>query len=376
MVDINEILVPAQYRVCDAFGFQDVHPDILVDGYAIPDPATLSDPEAAALAAFLWAAVPPIDPFYKHRKAIVKAIMDWSRGDPKSVAAFHGATGTGKTSGIEQFCAVLGIPVMMAKGHRRFEPHEAFGQFVGGENGTTPWVDGPITMAARYGLPCVINEYDRIDPSRTIVFNDVFEGRPFPIPGRAGEVVTPREGFRCIITANTNLVEDLSGNYGTAASHDVSLLERLYSIEVGYPEKEVEVDMLNGVLAEFGDDRLQYWFDQEGLQMATDSGMKAGSAISRGEFIDGLVKVAHIVRDHSKDGGNNSDAGLERTMSTRTLRRWARHSALNASLPEAEGKSSLHASLKRVLTAMATQSTSIAIHQAVTTVFGVDEKVE
>jgi hypothetical protein len=29
-----------------------------------------------------------------------------------------------------------------------------------------------------------------------------------------------------------------------------------------------------------------------------------------------------------------------------------------------------------VLTSMATQSTGIAIHQAVTTVFGVDEKVE
>ncbi|MBS4019877.1 MAG: AAA family ATPase [Dechloromonas sp.] len=376
MFDLSDILVPAQYRVCDAFGWPEVDPAIVVDGYAIPDPATLEDPDAANLAAFLWSAVPPIDPLYRHRKEVVRAIRDWLSEPDGSVLNLWGPTGTGKTTGFEQYCAVTGTPLFSAKGHRRFEPHEAFGQFVGGENGVTPWVDGPVTMAARYGVPCIINEYDRIDPSRTIVFNDVFEGRSFPIPGRAGEVVTPRPGFRCVITANTNLVEDVSGNYGTANSHDVSLLERLYGVQVGYPEPQVEIEMLRGVLADFGDDVMQYWFDQEGLTVSTDAGMKSGSAISREEFVSGLVKVANIVRDHSKDGGNATDAGLERTMSTRTLRRWARHAVLNAELPEREGVSALHASLKRVLTSMATQSTGIAIHQAVTTVFGVDEKVE
>lgn len=85
-----------------------------------------------------------------------------------------------------------------------------------------------MTLAAMYGLPVIINEYDRIEPGRTIVFNDVFEGRTFPIPGRSGVRVTPREGFRPVITANTNMVEDVSGNYGTASSHDTSLLERLF----------------------------------------------------------------------------------------------------------------------------------------------------
>ena len=264
----------------------------------------------------------------------------------------------------------------MAKGHRRFEPHEAFGQFVGGENGTTPWVDGPVTLAARYGLPCIINEYDRIAPDRTIVFNDVFEGRSFPIPGKSGEVVTPQPGFRVVITANTNLVEDLTGNYGTANTHDMSILERIVATQVGYPDDETETCMLETELAEFSDELLAYWFDQEGIKLTTPQGLKEGSAISRMEFISGLVDVARKIRQQSKDGGNTSDAALERTMSTRILRKWARNAVAQAGAPEKLGLSALHLSLKKYLSSMATESTRLALHQAVETVFGVGEVIK
>jgi hypothetical protein len=253
---------------------------------------------------------------------------------------------------------------------------EAFGQFVGGENGTTPWVDGPVTLAARYGLPCIINEYDRIAADRTIVFNDVFEGRSFPIPGKSGEVVTPQPGFAVVVTANTNLVEDLSGNYGTANTHDMSILERIVALHVGYPTDETETKLLEKELEVFSDDLLTYWFDQEGIKLATQQGMKEGSAINRSEFIAGLVEVARRIRAQSKDGGNTSDAALERTMSTRILRKWARNTLAMASTPEKLGLSSLHMSLKKYLSSLATESTRIALHQAVESVFGVGEVVK
>ncbi|MBK7422516.1 MAG: AAA family ATPase [Propionivibrio sp.] len=276
----------------------------------------------------------------------------------------------------EQWCARLGIPLFMAKGHRRFEPMEAFGQFVGGENGTTPWVDGPLTLAARYGLPCIINEYDRISADRAIVFNDVFEGRSFPIPGKSGEVVSPQPGFRVVITANTNLVEDLTGNYGTANTHDVSILERIVALYIGYPSDQTEITLLEKELEEFSDDLLAYWFDQEGIKLSTPQGMKAGSAISRSEFIEGCIQVSRKIRAQSKDGGNTSDSALERTMSTRILRKWARNSVAQAGAPEKLGLSALHLSLKKYLSSLATESTRIALHQAVETVFGVGEVVK
>jgi len=378
MFDLSAILVQVSYSLCEVFGLDpnEVDPSITVDGFEIPDPSTLTDPVAQQYAAFLRAAVPPIDPYYQFRKDLVRDIRYWWLTGEGDVLLLWGPTGSGKTSVFEQWCARLGIPLFMAKGHRRFEPMEAFGQFVGGENGTTPWVDGPVTLAARYGLPCIINEYDRIAADRTIVFNDVFEGRSFPIPGKSGEVVTPQLGFRVAITANTNLVEDLSGNYGTANTHDISILERIVALHVGYPSDDTEAKLLEKELEQFSDDLLSYWFDQEGIKISTPQGMKEGSAINRGEFIQGLLEVAKKIRAQSKDGGNTSDSALERTMSTRILRKWARHSVAQASAPEKLGLSALHLALKKYLSSLSTESTRIALHQAVENVFGVGEVVK
>lgn len=378
MFDLSTVLVPVLYSLSAVFGLDpnEVDPAITVEGYAIPDPTTITDPNAAAYAEFLRSAIPPIDPNYQFRKDLIREIRYWSMTGEGDVLMLWGPTGSGKTSVFEQWCARLGIPLFMAKGHRRFEPMEAFGQFVGGENGTTPWVDGPLTLAARYGLPCIINEYDRIAADRAIVFNDVFEGRAFPIPGKAGEVVVPQPGFRVLITCNTNLVEDLSGNYGTANSHDVSILERIVSLYIGYPSDETEVKLLEKELEPFDDEILSYWFDQEGIKLATPQGMKEGSAINRGEFINGLIEVSRKIRVQSKDGGNTSDSALERTMSTRILRKWARNAVAQAAVPERLGLSSLHLSLKQFLSSMATESTRIALHQAVEAVFGVGEIVK
>ncbi len=378
MFDLSAILVQVSYSLCEVFGFDpnEVDPSITVDGFEIPDPSTLTDPVAQQYAAFLRAAIPPIDPYYQFRKDLVRDIRYWWLTGEGDVLLLWGPTGSGKTSVFEQWCARLGIPLFMAKGHRRFEPMEAFGQFVGGENGTTPWVDGPVTLAARYGLPCIINEYDRIAADRTIVFNDVFEGRSFPIPGKSGEVVTPQPGFRVAITANTNLVEDLSGNYGTANTHDISILERIVALHVGYPSDDTEAKLLEKELEQFSDDLLSYWFDQEGIKISTPQGMKEGSAINRGEFIQGLLEVAKKIRAQSKDGGNTSDSALERTMSTRILRKWARHSVAQASAPEKLGLSALHLALKKYLSSLSTESTRIALHQAVENVFGVGEVVK
>ena len=380
MFDLSQLLISASYSLATTFGLDpnEVDPSITVNGFAIPQPSDFpNDPVAASYANFLRSAIPAIDPNYQFRKDVIRDIRYWwMTGKTDDVLLLWGPTGSGKTSAFEQWCARLGVPLFMGKGHRRFEPYEAFGQFVGGENGTTPWVDGPVTLAARYGLPCIINEYDRIAADRTIVFNDVFEGRPFPIPGKANEVVVQQPGTRFVITANTNLVEDLSGNYGTANTHDVSILERITAMYVGYPDPAVEVKMLEAELEQFADEWLSYWFDQEGIKLNTPQGMKEGSSINRGEFISGLVEVANKIRAQSKDGGNTSDSALERTMSTRILRKWAFHTVAQAGAPEKLGLSALHLAMKKYLSSLATESTRIALHQAVETVFGVGEVVK
>ena len=148
------------------------------------------------------------------------------------------------------------------------------------------------------------------------------------------------------------------------------------ALHVGYPSDDTEAKLLEKELEQFSDDLLSYWFDQEGIKISTPQGMKEGSAINRGEFIQGLLEVAKKIRAQSKDGGNTSDSALERTMSTRILRKWARHSVAQASAPEKLGLSALHLALKKYLSSLSTESTRIALHQAVENVFGVGEVVK
>ena len=83
------------------------------------------------------------------------------------------------------------------------------------------------------------------------------------------------------------------------------------------------------------------------MKLTTSPGTtKEGAAISRSEFIGGLLEVTRRIRAQSKDGGNASDSALERTMSTRMLRKWARNAVLQAGAPEKLGLSALHLSLR------------------------------
>ena len=161
---LDAILVPCEYPLAVTFGLDpnEVDPAIRVPGFAIPDAASLCDPEALHVGAFLRAAIPPVDPLYRFRKDLVRDLYYWWMSGETDMLCLWGPTGTGKTSLFVQWCARLGVPLFCGKGHRGFEPHEAFGHYVAGPGGETLWAPGPLTLAAQYGCPVLINEYDRI----------------------------------------------------------------------------------------------------------------------------------------------------------------------------------------------------------------------
>jgi cobaltochelatase CobS len=367
-----------RFPLGSTFGFSanEIPPSIQIPGYEHPDLDTLQDPKEKAVASFLKGNVPPVDSGYVFRKDLLRELNFWYTQTSGDVLCLWGPTGSGKTSLANQFLARLGVPVFHLKGHKKMELIEAFGHYVAGPNGQTVFNYGPVTQAARCGGVVVINEYDRIQPSTAVAFNDVFEGGEFAIPGKHGETIRPRSGFKIIITANTNLVEDTSGLYQTASTHDISLLERLYSIRVSYPDEEAEKKVVAHALARFDDKLLSYWFDQEGIRVSTKTGEKHGAAISRDEFIQGIIDVAQKIRKQSRDGGNDDDSALERTMSTRIVAKWASYSAGMSGAATHLGISALHYAMTKCLSDFSTESTKIALHQAVTDVFGVAEKLK
>jgi cobaltochelatase CobS len=372
--NIGHILIPTAYPLNTTFGFPDIPDEMMANGFAIPEPETLEDQTMQYYAWYLRSRVPAVDPDYQFRPDLLNDIRAWWEADMGDVLYLWGATGSGKTSLIEQWCARLEIPLFSAKGHARFDASEAFGQFVGGEGGTTPWIDGDLTMAARFGLPFLLNEADRIKPASFIVFNDVFEGRAFALLGKPGDMVIPQPGFRVILTGNTNMVEDESGMYGTTASHDMSLLDRLYAVHVPYAEESVEKNVVLGILREVEPDLLSYFTCEQEIRLKTDSGFLEGEAIPMDLLADNFVKLAQEIRKYSMDTPGSDAAAIERTMSTRTLKRYVRY-ALAFSDLIGKNISPLHYAMDRVLASCSTSSSRLVLHSAVEKIFNVPEQL-
>lgn len=371
---LQNILVPKEFPIAETFGLDPAlfEAGATVWGYDIPAPETLKDPEMQAHAQYLRALIPEVDPYYEFRPDIMPDFLYWwgCRFSNPEVLCLHGPTGSGKTTAPEQFYARIGVPMFSLKGHGKITPGEIFGQ-MSLVNGETQFEPAPMTLAPQYGLPVIFNELDRNNPDVNVVLHDVFENRPFPVPGNHSKIISPLPGFCICVTTNTNMVER-SSQYGTAKVQDSALLQRFCAIEVRYPtDRKIERGILTRVLQPFGDEVFSYWFDQEEeMKVKTPTGMKVGAAISRAEFIDASIEVAEKVRAQSMDS-TDADGALEVGFSTRLLRRWVHHAVMHCRLPERLGKSALHHTLDKYVASLTTPSTRIALHHAVEEVFGV-----
>ena len=323
---------------------------------------------------YLAGRVPAIDPTYVFRNDMLRDInIWWSKA--KGPMLFYGPTGSGKSTFLLQFCARLGIPVWRITGHARLESVEIFGHFINGENGKTVFMDGPATEAAKYGGMLIIDEADRTDPSMFVGNNGLLETGPFTLAGKGCELVHRHKSFRIALTANSNMAGDnTGGNYLTAMIHDKSVTERIeMAIEVGYMADE-EKGLVAKILDCVDDKKLKYWFDQEGLTVSINNAPKKGDQITRDDFVESIIKLRDMIRKQSRDCGNTSDDAIERTMSTRTLLRFAEF-CVHFQGAHRTGNSAVHYALERALTNTCTPSTKIAIHSMAKAVFGVDQKL-
>lgn len=326
------------------------------------------------LGQYLTAHVPAGGP-YMFRRELLRDLLAWWNMPVHEPLLLVGPTGCGKSSLLNQFASRINTPVWRITGNEEMELQEIFGHFVLDKSGSTVFMDGPLTQAARYGGIFLFDEIDRLRPSVAVGLNGVLEGGSFTLSGKGGEVVTPHPSFRIVATANSNMAGDETGNYNTAQIHDKSVLERFGMIvEVDYADDDQERALLAQVLAPIPDDQLKYWFAEEGLRVGDGDKILEGEFVTRDAFINGMLQVRKMVREQSIDGGSQSGAALERTMSTRSLLRWCNH-AITFRGSTSQGLSSLHYALKRALTNGCSPTTKTAIHHMVKSVFGVEETV-
>jgi nitric oxide reductase NorQ protein len=185
-----------------------------------------------------------------------------------------GPTGCGKSRFVEYMAWRLKKPLITVACNEDMTASDLVGRFLLDINGTK-WQDGPLTVAARIGAICYLDEVVEARQDTTVVIHPLTDHRRNLPLEKKGELVTAHPDFQIVISYNPgyqSLMKDLKQ----------STKQRFGALDFDYPTAEIETEIV-----------------------AHESGVDAKTA-------EKLVQVAQRSR-------NLKGHGLDEGMSTRLL---------------------------------------------------------
>ncbi|MCU4161092.1 CbbQ/NirQ/NorQ/GpvN family protein [Acidiphilium sp. AL] len=147
-----------------------------------------------------------------------------------------GPTGCGKTRFIEHMAWKLNKPIVTVACHEDMTASDLVGRFLLDANGTV-WHDGPLCLAVRHGAICYLDEIVEARQDTTVVIHPLTDERRILPLEKKGELVRAHAGFHLVISYNPgyqSILKDLKE----------STKQRFCAIEFGYPEAEVEAEIV------------------------------------------------------------------------------------------------------------------------------------
>ena len=186
----------------------------------------------------------------------------------------EGPTGCGKSRFVEYMAWKLGRPLITVACNEDMTASDLVGRFLLDKDGTK-WQDGPLTMAARIGATCYLDEVVEARQDTTVVIHPLTDHRRTLPLDKKGELVEAHPDFQLVISYNPgyqSLMKDLKQ----------STKQRFGAMDFNYPEEKTEVEIV-----------------------ARESGVDATIA-------EKLVQIAHRAR-------NLKGHGLDEGISTRLL---------------------------------------------------------
>lgn len=160
-------------------------------------------------------------------------------------AAFHaglpvmlkGPTGCGKTRLVEYMAYRLSVPLFTVSCHEDITASDLVGRYVL-QGGETLWVDGPLTVAARQGGICYLDEIVEARSDSTVVIHSLADHRREISLERQGNVrIQAARDFCLVVSYNPgyqSILKDLK----------VSTRQRMISIELTWPTPDIEQQVL------------------------------------------------------------------------------------------------------------------------------------
>lgn len=122
-----------------------------------------------------------------------------------------GPTGCGKSRFIEHMAYKLDKPIITVSCNEDITASDLVGRFLLDSNGTR-WVDGPLTMAARYGAICYLDEVVEARQDTMVVIHSLTDHRRELMLDKKGELVKAHDDFQLVISYNPgyqSLMKDL-----------------------------------------------------------------------------------------------------------------------------------------------------------------------
>lgn len=185
-----------------------------------------------------------------------------------------GPTGCGKSRFVEYMAWKLRRPLITVACNEDMTASDLVGRFLLDKDGTK-WQDGPLTMAARMGAICYLDEIVEARQDTTVVIHPLTDHRRQLPLDKKGELVEAHPDFHLVISYNPgyqSLMKDLKQ----------STKQRFAALDFDYPEAAIETDIV-----------------------AKETGVDTATA-------EKLVQIAHRAR-------NLKGHGLDEGISTRLL---------------------------------------------------------
>jgi nitric oxide reductase NorQ protein len=159
--------------------------------------------------------------------------MCHARGLP---VMLKGPTGCGKTRFVEHMAWRLQRPLVTIACHDDLSASDLTGRYLirGGE---TVWVDGPLTVAARTGAICYLDEIVEARQDTVVVIHPLTDDRRILPIDKTGEILDAAAGFQLVISYNPgyqHAIKDLKP----------STRQRFVALDFDFPRADLEATIV------------------------------------------------------------------------------------------------------------------------------------
>jgi len=147
-----------------------------------------------------------------------------------------GPTGCGKSRFVEYLAWKLDRPLITVACNEDMTASDLVGRYLLEPEGTR-WHDGPLTVAARIGAICYLDEVVEARQDTTVIIHPLTDHRRTLPLDKKGEVVQAHPDFQLVISYNPgyqSLMKDLKQ----------STKQRFAALDFEYPDAEVEAEII------------------------------------------------------------------------------------------------------------------------------------